>query len=195
MTVQAAPRDLVTHLMELSAREDRAALAALRRGLGSEPGATPEMYPHVEPYIPAEAGRVTVAAAYLVASLYGLHPVHQDSETRSWARRGLGASLRALRRPPGQDEDDPGATRRFIALLNCSRDALPHHLRGLVTLLRSRTEMTPIDFRQLRRDILDWEHEDRRVQRAWASGFWEHRPETSSEEQSANPPGDPGQTP
>lgn len=42
-------RAFVDALNRLVAREDRAALAALRRGLGKPPGTVAEMYPLVEP--------------------------------------------------------------------------------------------------------------------------------------------------
>jgi CRISPR system Cascade subunit CasB len=53
-------------------RTDRAALAALRRGLGQDPGAVPEMFQHVR-----ELARVSLHRekdAFLVASLFGWHP-------------------------------------------------------------------------------------------------------------------------
>jgi CRISPR system Cascade subunit CasB len=193
-TVATPPRDpLVARLQELAEKEDRAALAALRRGLGREPGTVAEMYPYVEPFMPSDAGSARdprVAAAYLVASLFGLHPVHADTPEGP-ARRtrgGLGTPLRQIRHRPDTNDEDAGIARRFVALLECNREALPVHLRHLVTLLHSRAEAVPIDYRQLRLDILDWDAEDRRVQRAWAAGFWGGREQSEDQAGADQPP-------
>lgn len=178
--------DLVTRLTDLAGREDRAALAALRRGLGHEPGAVPEMYPYVEPFLAADASRARVAAFYLVASLFGLHPVHAEGPGGYAARQGFGGTLRAIRLRPESQDEDTGVARRFTALLECDRDALSVHLRHLVSLLRSRADSVPIDYRRLWRDILAWDSPDRRVQRGWAGGFWGQREdETPREEHEA----------
>lgn len=161
--------DLVGHLVTLAERENRGALAALRRGLGKEPGETAEMFPIVEPRLDEDASENRRRAAYLVASLFASHPVHRDAA--QWSRRSFGASLRAARFRDNGDAD-PGIEGRFEALLDCEADALATHLRGLVTLLRARNPGAAIDFRQLLRDIEWWDADDRHVQRNWATGFW-----------------------
>jgi len=179
MTSPATPRfDLVAHLLRLAGREDRGALAALRRGLGKDPGEAPEMFPIVEPHIAEEASDNRRRAAYVVASLFALHPVHTD--ITEWARRGFGSALRAARFRDNGDSD-PGIEGRFEALLDCDREELPTHLRSLVTLLRARSPEAAIDFRQLLFDIEAWDDEDRRVQRNWATGFWGGRAERPPE--------------
>jgi len=171
-----APRQepLIRGLAQLKQRENRGALAALRRGLGKPAGTAPEMFPYVEPYIPVNdyAGRVD--AAYLLASLFGLHPYDsgRSGEVRTRQQRGLGASLAGIRRREGSTDEDEGVARRFGAALNCDREALPTHLRHLMSLFHSRSPDTAIDFMQLYDDISDWDAPDRRVQRAWAAGFW-----------------------
>jgi len=149
-------------------REDRGALAALRRGLGKEPGAAAEMYPYVEWAFEDQAPD----AAYIVASLFGVHRHHATDEGHP---RGLGASLRAIRRNDAGQEDD-GVVRRFTALLDCHAEALPTHLRHLVTLLTARRPKVTIDFVQLFWDIRAWDDIDRHVQKRWAAGFWGYQP-------------------
>lgn len=161
-------RGMVARLSALAKRDNRGALAALRRGLGKEPGTAAEMYPYVEWAFEGQASD----AAYIVASLFGVHPRHTRDEGRS---RGFGASLRAIRRNDAGEEDD-GVARRFTALLDCQPETLPTHLRHLVTLLKSRRSKVPIDFVQLFWDIGDWDDLDRRVQKRWAAGFWGYRP-------------------
>lgn len=160
---------LVAHLQDLAEREDRGALAALRRGLGKEPGTTPEMYPLVEPFLRGARPRET-EAAYIVASLFGLHPVRWRAPEHTY-NTSVGWSLSHIRtRDDGQDDD--GVARRFVALLNCERDALPTHLRQLLSLLHGRADAAAVDWEQLYWDIVRWDGVHRHVQRAWAAGFW-----------------------
>lgn len=162
----------VAHLVALAKREDRAALAALRSGLGKQPGEAPAMFPYVEPYLGEKAGRDRVEAAYTVASLFGLHWHHSGAGPGTPVRdRSFGSALRAIRKN-GDGSDNEGLARRFVALLNCDRDALPTHLRHLVQLLKSKEKEAHIDFVQLYYDILNWDDLDREVHRNWAAGFW-----------------------
>ncbi|MCA9825585.1 MAG: type I-E CRISPR-associated protein Cse2/CasB, partial [Dehalococcoidia bacterium] len=97
-------------------------------------------------------------------------------------RNNFGASLRAIRWKDG--EENQGVERRFVALLDAGREALPVHLRHLVTLLHSSSEPMAIDYLQLFYDLRLWGEPDRRVQKRWAAGFWGFRrdDETSSNE-------------
>ncbi len=174
---------LVRHLEELATRDDRAALAALRRGLGKPPGTVAAMAPYVEPFFDGAPDE-----AYIIASLFGLYPHHQRLEhetSERIPRRGLGTDLRPLRWREDGDED-LGVIRRFTALLDCDQDALPEHLRHLITLLKARRADRPIDYIQLFWDLRDWDSPDRRVQKRWASGFW------SRDQQAAGPADEPG---
>lgn len=170
----ARQRPLITRLVQLKERDDRGALAALRQGLGKPAGTAPGMFPYVEPFIPVNDYARHVEVAYLVASLFGLHPAHgaPSEDARSRQQRGFGASLARIRLRDGTTEEDEGVARRFGALLNCDREGLPTHLRHLMSLLHSRASDIPIDYIQLYDDIADWDAPDRRVQRNWAAGFW-----------------------
>lgn len=184
---QSQAAALVAHLYALVEREDRGALAALRRGLGKEPGTVPEMYPHVEPYI-GGARKSQSDAAYVVASLFGAHPVPWSKPRNAPCNASFGWTLSPIR---GRDDgsENEGVARRFVAALNCDRDALPTHLRQLLSLLHARDPDAPIDWERLFWDIVDWEDADRRVQRRWAEGFWRGgSPGAASEE--AAPSGD-----
>jgi CRISPR system Cascade subunit CasB len=179
MTTPAAPvseNPLVENLVRL--QENRGAMAALRRGLGKPAGTISEMFPYVEPLIPRNAHVRNVDAAYLVASLFGLHKNHSapSGDVGSRQARGFGASLAAIRLREAATDEDEGVTRRFGALLNCDRDGLPTHLRQLMTLLHSRAPDVLVDYGQLYSDITQWEAVDRYVQRNWAAGFWRRVP-------------------
>lgn len=170
---------LVDYLRSAKQREDRATLAALRRGLGKPPGTAPEMYPHVVPYLPNHAGQWTEASHYLVAALFAAHPLDWTGEEPGWDSRNLGASMRRLQGP----EASAGVERRFVALLQTAPGDLANQLRHIVSLLAA--ESAPVDWNQLLIDIQRWDREDREVQRRWARAFWGARAssETAGEEE------------
>jgi len=147
-----------------SGQPDRAALAALRRGLGRQPGETIEPYRVILTLPGARPARWQEDACFLVAGLFAWHlrPWHGPADGPT----NLGASLR---RHADQKPGD-GPERRFVALLNADREDLPVHLRHVVGLLR--TSETTIDYAQLLRDVQAWSAETRHVQRAWSRAFW-----------------------
>lgn len=154
-------------------RPDRAALAALRRGLGKRAGEAPEMIEHVSRHLPPQVDPAGDACEpfYLVASLFALHP--------KWKGAGinLGASLRAhSRRSESTDL-------RFRALLGCSRDRLAQHLRHLISLLKA--DDIPIDYAALLLDLEQWDWRGRPVQRRWGRAYW-RRDEPASDRTQAS---------
>lgn len=169
-TRQDAAERLVAHLVSLAARERRGELAALRRSLGHEPGELAEVSAIVERFLAENAAPQRIRAFYLVAGLFGLYPINSDER---WSN--FGSSLRSIRNRAESNEEDPGVARRFMATLDARQEQLEVHLRSLVTLLRSRSDATPINYVQLIRDLQRWDNPDRSVQRRWASGFWGYR--------------------
>jgi CRISPR system Cascade subunit CasB len=159
------------HLRDLAAREDsdaRAALAALRRGLGKAPGEVAEVARYVMPFISDNDRPQRVEAYFRVASLFASHRLSwQPGDGRRLTN--LGVSFRRLAGAEGQDESE-GAKRRFVALLNAHPEELDRHLRHAVSLLKAHE--VGIDWAQLLRDVQRWDDEDRQVQLAWARGFW-----------------------
>jgi CRISPR system Cascade subunit CasB len=157
----------VEHLESLVAAEDRAALAALRRGLGKDPGTVAEMHRYVVPWLPAGCSRFQEDAYYLVAALFAWHQGSwRREEGPPAAATNLGASFARL----AESVESDSVERRFVAMLNCHRDDLPTHLRHAVGLLKSHE--IPIDWGQLLGDIQNWGLESRGVQRSWARSFW-----------------------
>ncbi|MCC6416631.1 MAG: type I-E CRISPR-associated protein Cse2/CasB [Gemmataceae bacterium] len=182
MTVPQPTREqrFADHLAGLAAREDsdaRAALAALRRGLGKEPGEVAEVAREVMPFIHDTDPPRRVAAYFRVASLFAGHQLSwRPADDRRLTN--LGASFRILAGPPGRDENE-GATRRFVALLNAHPEELDRHLRHAISLLRAHE--VAIDWAQLLRDVQRWDDDERRVQLAWARAFWgAGRPEAAN---------------
>jgi len=143
-------------------REDRAMLAALRRGLGRPPGTAPEMYRYVVPWLGDDTPRWREDAYYLVAALFAYHP-------KEGGQGNLGRSFARARVPQG---DNTAIERRFTALLSAHPDDLDVYLRQAISFLKSKE--TPVDWHQLLSDVMAWGHPDyrERVQKAWARAFW-----------------------
>lgn len=170
---------------------DRAALAALRSGLGMDPGSAIAMYPLVGHHLRSGdpvTGYLTWSertwndTLFIVASLFGLHPVPRptgddqtspaappaDEQARTGTRRNR-SFLASLPPRTGDKDRDQAIDRRVVALLNADRDALPTMLRQAVGLLE---DGASVDWAQLTRDLLDWDHADRPVQKRWAAAWW-----------------------
>ncbi len=156
------PHPFIAYLYSLAADEDRAALAHLRRGLGKPPGAAPEMFPYVVPWLPENPHRE--AAYYLVASLFALHPA-------SAAQGNMGDHMAAAR----DGNNDQALERRFTALLSAHPDDLPNYLRQAVSYLKSKE--VPVNWDQLFRDLQFWSHPEYGIQvrKRWATAFWRYR--------------------
>jgi len=152
------------YLQALAEREDRGALAALRRGLGRPPGTVPDMYPYVIPWLPDNPHPSQEVAYYLVAALFAFHPA-------STGLGDMGDHMAAAR--DGGNED--AVERRFTALLAAHPDDLPDYLRQAVSFLRSKD--IPINWTRLLYDLQFWSHPDHgdRIRKRWATHFWRYR--------------------
>lgn len=155
----------VASLELLFRRENRAALAALRRGFGKEPWEAPEMYPFVVPHFTAALTVRAERAFFVTASAFAQHPSSGAESEPSTGRPNLGRALRQSIRSP---EQGAGTERRFVALLRADEEDLTEHLWRSVTLLKSRE--VEMDWRQFLHDIArsSWD----RVRREWAASFW-----------------------
>ena len=155
----------VTSLESYSRHENRAALAALRRGFGKEPWEAPEMYPFVVPFLTTDLPARRAQAFFVTASAFAQHPSFGAEPEPSTGRPNLGGALRRSIHAP---EQKPGTERRFTALLRADREDLTEHLWRSVTFLRSKE--VEVDWRQFLHDLArpSWDH----VRREWASSFW-----------------------
>ena len=162
---------LIDSLESLVRDQDRGALAALRRGLGKPPGTAMEMARYVVPFLPRERPW-TEEVYYLVAALFAYWHQGRDTVAASLPENfGASQARLALLDPEAATSLDL----RVTALLKSHRDDLPVHLRQAVGLLNAKD--IHINWQQLLKDILNWDHEDQFVQRAWARAFWGRRPE------------------
>ena len=115
---------LIDSLEGLASREDRGALAALRRGLGEPPGAAAEMHPYVAAHLPDSGWTWANQCCYAVAALFGFHP-------RSAGEGNMGTTFRGIASAESDRRGDvpESLEKRFVALLKSSRDDLFDHLR------------------------------------------------------------------
>ncbi|MCS6883973.1 MAG: type I-E CRISPR-associated protein Cse2/CasB [Acidobacteriota bacterium] len=153
-------KDFIDFLLELHKKEDRGSLAKLRRGVGKPPGESMEVYSVIGRFIAEAKSELEEYALYLVATLYGLYP------SESAEKYNFGASFAQLR----LRQESESTERRFVAILNSNFEDLPQHLRQAVNLLKSKE--VHINWLQLLNDILDWQRDDYKVQRQWATSFW-----------------------
>lgn len=130
------------------------ALARLRRAVTADPGADPLVWAETLADLPvALQGRddAPSQAERAVHAALTVFAVHQQSRPEGMHRpgHGLGAAVRLLGQRSGADE---AVRRRFHALGTAtSVPEVLHHLRGLVTQLRS--SGIPLDYGRLARDI------------------------------------------
>ncbi len=154
----------VTYLESL--KEDRGALAALRRGLGQPPGSAPSMYPYVVPRLPASAypGSWQEQTYYLIAALFALHPV-------GTAEGNLGNHFARLRDPNAENND--ALERRFTAILTADPADMHIYLRQAISFLKSHEE-TPVNWHRLMWDLLRMGNPEKLadVRQFWARAFW-----------------------
>ena len=149
----------VEYLQKLRDRDDRAALASLRKGVGKPPGTVVEMFRYVVPFTGEKTTRWDQDMHFIVGSLFALHPL----------KGGSGNFGNVFRRIKGKTDSD-SVEGRFMALLNCHEDQLQNHLRHAVSLAKSKD--VPVNWNELFRELRSWRHPDRWVQRRWAESFW-----------------------
>jgi len=171
-----------TYLAGLAEREDRAALAHLRRGLGRPPGTAPEMFPIVAPW--THSMRDWEADIYyVVAALFASHPESTDEGNFGDTCRRTHGRTRSGHRV-GEEHEVDRLERRFVALLNAHVGDLQWHLRHAVDLAAG--EDVPVNWAQLLYDLDHWTHPDRFVQRQWANHYWGGRRSDEDREQAAS---------
>lgn len=162
-------------------------LAALRRGIGRDPGTVASMWPYYTQL--DDAGRRTerLEAEHLALTLFA---VHQQSQARPVHRTGvgLGTALLALRRS-GKFSEEALDRRVGAAATATSTGEVAHHLRGLVTQLRGVSDVAGLDYTRLFRDLRNWHIAERRaeVRRRWGGQYFAWTRETADTAVSPSP--------
>jgi CRISPR system Cascade subunit CasB len=172
----------VEYLRGIAEREDRGALAALRRSIQEPSGIAMSACPYVVPFLPAEPNRFIERAYFLVGALFALHPDHAQGVSLGHAFRRINDGT-----ADGQKGGDNESTRaRFVALLDAHADDIADHLRHAVSLARART--IPLDWLRTLKDLLNWGEPDRWVQRRLAADFWRSDSDDTHTAPPASPP-------
>lgn len=157
-------------------------LAALRRGIGREPGSVPAMWQYYTTLTEDGALSKSLRAEHLALTLFA---VHQQSQRQPIHREGvgLGSAMLALRRDQGSSPE--AVDRRFAAAATAtSLSEIAHHLRGLLTQVRGLTPQPGLDYSQLFRDLWLWQSPERitRVRRKWGAQYFVWTPESSDQD-------------
>ena len=151
---------------------ERDVLAQLRHGLGKD-----------DAYVLLHVGQVfngvpdmDLADAVLVACLFAAFPeAHGDAS--------VGAAFQEL-------TESESRTKRFVALVDSSREDLPGRLRHAVKLLKAK-DVESLGWGRLLADLALWNHESRCVQKRWSRDYWREerteRAEVVTVTESANP--------
>jgi len=150
----------------------RAEVAALRKGANRAPGELPEIWELTRVEVPDGAGDAPTREEIAVHTAMTLYAVHQQSRSECMfvPGRGLGRAAHEL---VGTNEENPSARARFNALVTSTTVAeLRHHLRNLVSLLRSRG--IALDHAMLADDIVRFQRPGgaKNVRLAWARQYY-----------------------
>lgn len=150
---------LVSFLISLKQKEDRASLAKLKRG-ASDPYNNFEVLSIIGRYLPDNQDD-TFRNSMLLATLFAIHPQHSKD-------CNLGAALRKVRLSLqlGQESLDS----RFALMLNSDKEDLPHHLLQNLRFIANKD--IGIDYDILFKDLKFWNHPDKFVQLSWAKEYW-----------------------
>jgi len=100
---------------------------------------------------------------FLVATLF---PFEKPNAANKPIPPNFGASLRGVR----TEKNKEGLDNRFERLLDADEQQLPFYLRREVQFITN--EGGRINWEQLLRDILGWQHPSRYVQRKWARAYF-----------------------
>jgi CRISPR system Cascade subunit CasB len=150
-------------------------LAALRRGLGREPGTVPSMWRFYRTWRAGDRRYAPLAAEHHTLTLFA---VHQQSQPRLVHREKtpIAEAIRRLH-TTGRFTQEAIDRRFFAAVTAPEVDEVAYHLRGLVRQLRSLPEPTPFDHTQLYWDLLGWSTRGgrERAQRSWGLDYYRKR--------------------
>lgn len=184
MSVSEAAQDtFIRRLHGLELGERRGELALLRRHAGKTLGESGDALELFYRLLPEEVGTEHHETFFLVATLFPI--------TASRNVGNVGASLKRFRTKDTQK----GLDRRLSILLDADDEQLPYRLRQMVRRIESLRG--GVNWRNLLRDLLQWNDASRKVQREWAmayfSGTTSSNSDIDSEAASESPPSEEGE--
>ena len=169
LQLQQNPRDAVV----------RAKLAKMRRGIGEQPGAVPELWDLLFDGLPEELeGRGNEPsraekAVYTALTLYALHQQGKDlhSEFMYLENNTLGRAVGQLARKSNGNEE--AVIRRFtVVVTSADLTEFSWHLRNIIQLCKR--ESIPLDYAALARDLYEYQDLNRldNVRLKWGRDFY-----------------------
>lgn len=156
-------------------------LAALRRGLGREPGTVATMWPYYARLRPDGAVTGVLHAEHLALVLFALH---QQSQSTLVHRPGQSLGRAALRLRSSGSFSDEAVDRRFTALAtSTSVDELGWHLRSLVSQIRAVTPLIGLDYTRLLQDLVAYADPAGQgpVRRRWGAAYFDRRADADAD--------------
>jgi CRISPR system Cascade subunit CasB len=165
-----------------------AILAQLRRGVGKDVGALPELWQYTLDGLPGPSPREGAPpswaeqAAYTALTLFALHQQSRREEMHQ-PGQSLGTAVRVLQSRAASSE---AVRRRFEALGTAETfSEIVHHARGLITQLRA--EAIPLDYGMLAQDLFRLQTKSAdRVRLQWGRDFY--RPARSQDQDQSDDP-------
>lgn len=180
MKKEEVTHPFINYLYSLVENDDRGTLADLRRGLTSQPGTVPAMFPHVAKWVPDEARNSwNEKVYYLTATLFAYYQAGGSGKRLTTHEGNFGSHCRELKAKSTQSGSFEA---RFANLLKANRDDLPVLLRQILSLLKN--EDIPINWNQLFTDLKYWNSPNQSVQRHWANNYWRYEGQSSTQENS-----------
>ena len=169
LQLQQNPRDAVV----------RAKLAKMRRGIGEQPGAVPELWDLLFDGLPEELeGRGNEPsraekAVYTALTLYALHQQGKDvhSEFMYLENNTLGRAVGQLARRSNGNEE--AVIRRFnVVVTSADLTEFSWHLRNIIQLCKR--ESIPLDYAAMARDLYEYQDLNRldNVRLKWGRDFY-----------------------
>jgi CRISPR system Cascade subunit CasB len=162
--------------LSLSGAKQRAALAKLRRGIGREPGDTPEIWDIILAELPESLtgwDGTTTRAEYAIHTSLTLFALHQQGkgEPVSYPGISFGTAIRRLVSPDKGNEQ--AVKRRFDATVT-ARDFIEfaQHARGLVQLMKANDVL--LDYSRFAKDLYWFQDTEQKtkVMLRWGQDFW-----------------------
>ncbi|MBR6407359.1 MAG: type I-E CRISPR-associated protein Cse2/CasB [Clostridia bacterium] len=177
-------------LSDQSDSSARASLANLRRGVGRAPGALPELWGEFLSEMPEElfgrGAEISRAewAVYTALTMFAFHQQGKDRKTDSMHKEGISLGAAANRLIKNEGDDRERIARRFYPAATASdMTELSHHLRGLVSLLRS--EGIQMDYVRLAADLYLFQNPDfaDAVRLRWGEDFCRYKSDENNIEE------------
>jgi CRISPR system Cascade subunit CasB len=166
----------------------RATLAKLRRGVGREPGETPEVYEITLEHMP-EALRsendIPSSAEQAIHLSLTLFALHQQGNSGSANHSGISFGSAAKRLVESNKANGPAVKRRFDAALTAKNLVeFSHHARGLIQMMKAKGIF--MDYPQFAKNLYWYQSPDHRrtVVFSWGKDFW--APKEASQNKNEN---------